>query len=499
MHAPGRFTPRLAARGWRAGGRRRGAAAGWPRIAASETDALPPSNPAAAADHRDRRSSSSSSAAASRPTPIATLSPERTAANADLASKLRGAVILAPLTRVGTLPFRALCAEFGAPVTLSEMAFARPLAKGDRVERTRLRRDPGERLYGFQMTTNNVGEGLAAARLADEAGCDFLDLNAGCPIHEATRRGLGAALLRSTRKLATLVSGIATDSPLPLTVKIRTGLSANLINVDETVAALAAAGAAAVTIHGRTQEQRYKRAADWGAIARVAAANPGLAVVGNGDALTHWECAARLATPGVAGLMVGRGALVTPWLWREIAEQRAWLPTPEERVGVLHGFMGRMQAYLGADAKGWAKAQHFLPAHFDFFHRWRPLPDAVYGPGGSHYDPSTPLLSRRRAVADPVLGETLAGLSPLERLLRCPDPGAHAALAACLWEAATPAEAVRAAEGAAREGLAAWEEAARAADREMQDDEGGDERGGRGDGRDSGRARRRRDDEMAGG
>ena len=107
----------------------------------------------ARADDRDRRHASTS-----RPTPIATLSADQASANAALASKLRGSVILAPLTRVGTLPFRALCADFGAPVTLSEMAFARPLAKGDRVERTRLRRDPAEQLYGFQMTTNNVGE-----------------------------------------------------------------------------------------------------------------------------------------------------------------------------------------------------------------------------------------------------------------------------------------------------------------------------------------------------
>ena len=341
--------------------------------------------------------------------------------------------------------------------------------------------------------------------MAKDAGCDFIDLNAGCPIHEATRRGLGAALLRSTRKLATLVSGIASESPLPLTVKIRTGLSANLINVDDTVAALALAGAAAVTIHGRTQEQRYKRAADWGAIERVAAANPALPIIGNGDALTHWECAARLATPGVSALMVGRGALESPWLWKEIKDGKTWLPTAAERVEVLHGgFMRRFKDYLGNDAKGWAKAQHFLPAHFDFLHRWRPLPDEVYGPGGSHYDPSTPLLSRRRALVDPVIGETLTELSPLERLLRCPDSGAHAALAACLWEAATPGEACTAIEAAAREGLAGWEESARAADRAMQDEEeGGDDRdrhGGRGDDRDRPQqGRRRREDAMAGG
>ena len=105
---------------------------------------------------------------------------------------------------------------------------------------------------------------------------------------EATKRGLGAALLRSPRKLARLVAGIAAGSPLPLTVKVRTGTSAAKVNVAETVAALHAAGAAAVTVHGRTAEQRYKRPADWRAVAAVAAAGSGF-VIGNGDLLTHYE------------------------------------------------------------------------------------------------------------------------------------------------------------------------------------------------------------------
>jgi tRNA-dihydrouridine synthase 3 len=416
-----------------------------------------------------------------RPTPVAALSPSQRDANTDLARRFAGNLILAPLTRVGTLPFRALCSEFGAPVTLSEMAFARPLARGDRVERTRLRKGPGEACFGFQFTTNNIGEGLAAARLAAEAGASFVDLNAGCPIHEATRRGLGAALLRSTRKLATLAAGIAEGSPLPLTVKIRTGLTANSVNVDDTVAALAMAGVAAVTIHGRTQEQRYKRAADWGAIARAAATHPTLPVVGNGDALAHWEVAARLTiTPG--GVMTGRGALMCPWMWKDLADGRAWLPSTAERVAVYRRLMCGFRDYLGNDEKGWRKAQYFLPSHFDFLCRWRPWPDDVYGPGGPGHDPDRPLMSRRLPVADPLLGETLAELSPLERALRCADAGAHAALAAAMWGAGSDAEAVRSCEAAAVEGLAGWEEAARAADRGAQDEDGRGGGGGRDDG-----------------
>ena len=214
-------------------------------------------------------SSAAAAAQSSAPDATASLAPAQTAANAALAAAWKGRVILAPLTRVGTLPFRRLCADFGASVTLSEMAFARPLAKGDRVERARLRKAPTETCFGLQIATNNVSEGLAAARLAADAGAAFIDLNCGCPIFEATRRGLGSALLRNPRKLARLVAGMAEASPLPVTVKIRLGVTDATPNYSSVVPALHAAGAALVTVHGRSGEGRYKRAADWSAVSAV--------------------------------------------------------------------------------------------------------------------------------------------------------------------------------------------------------------------------------------
>jgi len=183
--------------------------------------------------------------------------------NAELAARLKGKLILAPLTRGGNLPFRRLCADHGADAAMSEMIFARSLVGrggGGRgvsgAEKTRLRRAPGEELFGVQIATNEIREGVAAARLAADAGACWLDLNCGCPIYEATRRGLGAALLRKPTKLARLVSGLVAESPLPVTVKIRTGPGEASINAPFVAALLEAAGAAAVTIHGRTMEQR---------------------------------------------------------------------------------------------------------------------------------------------------------------------------------------------------------------------------------------------------
>jgi tRNA-dihydrouridine synthase 3 len=105
--------------------------------------------------------------------------------------ELKGKMVLAPLTRGGNLPFRRLCADFGMEVSLSEMIYARSLLKGDAVEQARLRRATNEKYFGVQFATNNVEEGCKAIEMAAGAGADFCDLNCGCPIFEATRRGLG--------------------------------------------------------------------------------------------------------------------------------------------------------------------------------------------------------------------------------------------------------------------------------------------------------------------
>ncbi|CAM9289226.1 unnamed protein product [Phaeothamnion confervicola] len=105
--------------------------------------------------------------------------------------QIKGQVILAPLTRGGNVPFRRLCADFGCKVTFGEMAFARMLLKGQLKEKALLQRAANERCYGVQIATNNIAEGVGAAKLAAETGAQFVDLNVGCPIYEATRRGLG--------------------------------------------------------------------------------------------------------------------------------------------------------------------------------------------------------------------------------------------------------------------------------------------------------------------
>ena len=389
----------------------------------------------------------------------------------ELLEKLRASpAILAPLTRASTPPFRALCVAHGCEATMGEMIFAKYLRKGDRREKARLRRHDSEPLFGAQIATNTIAEGAAACAAAADAGADWVDLNCGCPIYEATRRGLGSALLRSPRKLARLVGGICEASPVPVSVKLRLSPAGpNDANYLEHVAALrdlGEDGPAFLTLHGRTATQRYGKPADWAAIEAAAGAAGGVPLVGNGDVLTHYEAAARrAAAPAAAGLMVGRGALVTPWLFDEIRSGSTWLPTAEERAAVYYELAANYRTQFGDDARGKNAAFYFLPFHFNFLHRWRPLPEAAFGDLAAR----APLIQSGRDVDARLRDLEGPDLPPLERLLRCAAGDAHDAIAHALWDGRDAADAVAALERlATEENLAAW--AAPTADGEDEDE-----------------------------
>ena len=347
-------------------------------------------------------------------------------------------MLLAPLTKGGNLPFRRLCADFGCEIALGEMVFARQLIGGSPLERARIRRAPNEKVFGVQIATNDAEEGRRAVRLAADAGADFVDLNCGCPIHEATRRGLGSAMLRKPERLASLVHDIALDSPLPLTVKIRTAAAGRSINAREVVRLVREAGASAVTIHGRTSEQRYSRAADWALIGQIVAENAAaggasrMPIIGNGDVLTHYEAERLMRTSGVDALMIGRAALTQPWSFQNFYSRSEWQPDAFERVSIYRRLACYQKEHFGDDERGRQKAFNFLPWHFDFFTRYRPLPEADFASASERH----PLMLTRFNIPDDA--------TPLERVLsRSSDAPLHERIASVLWESSTDAEAVR--------------------------------------------------------
>ena len=296
-----------------------------------------------------------------------------------------------------------------------------------------------------------AGGSSATRRKRDSAG--FLD---------ALARLEPAALLRKPHKLEQLVAGIAAGSSLPLSVKVRTGEFRSALNVRDVASRLRDAGAAMVTIHGRTMEDRYKRPADWDVIAQVVAdgAGSGVGVVGNGDILTHYDARRRLDESGVDAVMVGRGALIKPWVFQEFERGEPWEPSAAERVEIMRRLVVYMKEHFGDDARGRKKAWAFLPWHLDWFARYLPLPEEEWGV----FSREEPLMQMRRPPLP-------ADLPALDRLLASRAPGAHDAMSGLLWEAASDAAAVDALRNFAEGGGLAEVEAAAAAEAEAEEEE----------------------------
>jgi tRNA-dihydrouridine synthase 3 len=322
-----------------------------------------------------------------------------------------GALVLGPMTKGGNLPYRRLCVELGARVTMSEMALARRLRQKRRPEFALIRRAPEEPCFGVQLAGNNPEELAWAAALVEERGADFVDLNLGCPIDRFTRIGLGASLGRQPRRVRRLVEAMqGAVSRIPVTVKIRLGWNDEHRNYLDVAKAAVDGGAGAVTVHGRTRDARYRSSADWGAIAEVAAAVP-VPVIGNGDLLFGHEAAAAIARSGCAAVMTARGALIRPWLFREAAEGYRPLGA-DERLAIYRRYVALALEHWGDHERGRGQVREFTRWHLGFWCR-----DVPRRPDGSW-----PGMQERES-------RDVASLPPLDRLLGREDEAAHAWLA----------------------------------------------------------------------
>ena len=339
-------------------------------------------------------------------------------------------MILAPLTKGGNLPFRRLCVEHGARVTMSEMAYSRQVCRRSKSELALLRKHPTEPCFGVQLAASRPEEAVRAGMAAVERGASFIDLNCGCPIHDVVRRGMGATLLRRPAALARLVEHMVRELPVPVTVKIRSGWAEDEVNAFEVARLVEEAGAAALSVHGRTREQRYTKAADWELIARLVRERT-IPIIGNGDILTWYEARARQEESGCASIMIGRGALMKPWIFREITEGQGYEPSAEERVGIYFHFATLLKEHFRIDDKGRQRTMNFLPWHLGFFARYRPYPRERWGDAARRH----PLLQTRHVETEE--------LSLLERCLRDPRAEMHVRLADELWASTSSEDAVQ--------------------------------------------------------
>lgn len=258
---------------------------------------------------------------------------------------------LAPMAGVADRAFRELCRSYGAAYTVGEMASAKGISLGDKKSKELLSISDAERPCGSQIFGNDPGVMAAAAEKALEFAPDFIDINMGCPAPKVASSGGGALLMKNPVLAAEIVKAVCAVSTVPVTVKMRAGWDSEHINAVELAKRCEQAGAAAITVHGRTKMQMYAPPVNTDIIRLVKQA-VSVPVIGNGDIEDGIGAAKMLEQTGCDMLMVGRGALGRPWVFSQInayLSNEIILPEPPviERMRVMLKHIEALCEYKG--------------------------------------------------------------------------------------------------------------------------------------------------------
>ena len=257
--------------------------------------------------------------------------------------EIENPVALGPMAGVTDWAFRTVCAELGANLTVTEMVSSRALVYKDKKSAALLRKNEGS-VCGAQIFGNDPEIMAQGAQLALEiSGCDFLDINMGCPMPKIANSGDGCGLMRTPELAGQIVSAVVKAVDVPVTVKCRLGWDKGNINVLDFTKRMEDCGASMVTVHGRTRSMLYSGVADWDTITKVKQ-QLSIPVIANGDIVdgkTAFDCRRRT---GADGVMIGRATFGDPWIFAQTRAALAGEPIPErpplsKRVDVaLHQF-----------------------------------------------------------------------------------------------------------------------------------------------------------------
>lgn len=253
-------------------------------------------------------------------------------------------VVLAPMAGVTNAPFRRLCREFGAGLYVSEMIGARGLTEKNEKTMELARFDEDEKPRSIQLYGTDPGAlGEAVAYLVQVRGADHIDMNFGCPMGKVTRHGGGAALPWKKDLFRSIVSAAVTNAgAVPVTVKFRKGIDDDHLTYSETGLIAEEEGVAAVALHARTARQLYSGRADWSAIRLLKETVTTIPVLGNGDIWTADDALRMMTETDCDGVVVGRGCLGRPWLFRDLADAFAGrVPTDPPNLGEVGAIMVR--------------------------------------------------------------------------------------------------------------------------------------------------------------
>ena len=264
----------------------------------------------------------------------------------------RGSLLLAPMAGVTDKVYREICTRFGADGTVTEMVSAKGylLTPREREEVVQLREtSPGERCALQIFGSDADFMGRAAERLCEDRFF-ALDVNMGCPAPKIVSGGDGSAMLRDLANAERVLRAVVRNAALPVTVKMRMGWDEASVNYLDAGKMAQDCGAAAVTLHARTRSEMYSGRAHWEAIAELSA-RLSIPVIGNGDVESAQDAQEMLRQTGCYAVMVGRGAMGNPWIFRDWQRARQGLPpaapSPRERIETAHAHARALVAHKG--------------------------------------------------------------------------------------------------------------------------------------------------------
>jgi nifR3 family TIM-barrel protein len=258
-------------------------------------------------------------------------------------------VSLAPMDGISDQPFRMICKQMGAAISISEFinVVDVPAQLNDYLSRTQF--SELERPFGLQIYGADLKKITMAAKMLEEKGPDFIDLNLGCSVRRIAGRGAGAGLLIAPQKVRRILQALVQSLSIPVTVKMRLGWDLVTSNYLELARMIAGEGAAMLSVHARRRDQSWREPADWAAIAEIKNEIT-IPVIGNGDIKCHADIERMLSETHCDGVMVGRAALGNPWLFSEVSKdslsRERILTTVKRHWALMSAIFGRQEAAI---------------------------------------------------------------------------------------------------------------------------------------------------------